>query len=110
MPSAFALPPPFAARAAPPLRASPAPLARRVRMCSRAAPPARRVCRICKTRFDPSRNGPRSCRHHPELFSGRLLRVEPTETSGLAFFYDCCGATDAAAPGCTYGTHASYDD
>jgi hypothetical protein len=25
-------------------------------------------------------------------------------------FWDCCGATDEAVPGCTRGPHATYDD
>ncbi|PXF48266.1 hypothetical protein BWQ96_01955 [Gracilariopsis chorda] len=69
-----------------------------------------RVCRICKKQFDPKQNGPHSCQRHTCTFSGRLLRVEPTETSDLTFFYDCCGATDVDAPGCTFGCHESYDD
>lgn len=69
-----------------------------------------RVCRVCKKLFDQDRNGPRACRRHLALFTGRLLRVEPTETSDLTFFYDCCGATSPEAPGCSYGSHESYDD
>lgn len=68
-----------------------------------------RVCRVCKCKFDVDENGPRSCRHHPQLFSGRLLRVTPTDTSDLTYFYDCCGATDSNAPGCTYSYHETYD-
>lgn len=69
-----------------------------------------RVCRVCKQRFELSQNGPRACRHHTTMFTGRLLRVSPTETSGIGFFYDCCGADNADAPGCTYGFHHTYDD
>lgn len=68
-----------------------------------------RVCRVCKRQFDPVENGPRSCRHHTQSFSGRLLRVSPTDTSDLQYFYDCCGATDPHAPGCSYGFHQTYD-
>lgn len=68
-----------------------------------------RVCRVCKSKFDPGDNGPKSCRHHPQTFSGRLLRVTPTDTSDLAFFYDCCGAMDSSAPGCSYSYHEAYD-
>lgn len=71
---------------------------------------ALQVCRICKKKFEPKHNGHNSCQRHTTIFSGRLLRVEPTETSDLTFFYDCCGATDTEAPGCSFGYHKSYSD
>lgn len=83
---------------------------RKSQICVSLSAKALRVCRVCKKQFDPNENGPRSCRRHTSAFSGRLLRVEPTETSDLTFFYDCCGATDVNAPGCTFGRHESYDD
>lgn len=70
----------------------------------------KRVCRVCKQKFIPSENHSRACRHHTTMFSGRLLRVTPTETSDIGFFYDCCGATSMDAPGCTYAAHLTYDD
>lgn len=88
-----------------PTGATPPPPARRAQS---ATPAARVVCRVCKNTYDPAENGPTACRYHPEQFSGRLLRVEPTDTSDLQFFFDCCGATDRDAPGCTLGAHEPY--
>lgn len=68
-----------------------------------------RVCRVCKQLYDPAQNGPDSCLHHTAPFTGRLLRVEPTDTSDLGFFYDCCGATSVDAPGCTRSYHQPYE-
>lgn len=68
-----------------------------------------RVCRVCKQLYDPAQNGPDSCLHHTAMFTGRLLRVEPTDTSDLGFFYDCCGATSVDAPGCTRSYHQPYE-
>lgn len=80
-------------------------------MAMGAGAETKRVCRVCKQEYLPSENGPTACRFHPAVnFSGRLMRVAPTETSDLEFFWDCCGSTDRFAPGCKYGWHKSYDD
>lgn len=81
----------------------------RVRMAAAASGGISRVCRVCKKQYDPAKNGPQACRHHPTSFTGRLLRVEPTDTSDLGFFYDCCGATTRDAPGCTLSAHQPYE-
>eukprot|EP00170_Pyropia_yezoensis_P006621 contig_27013_g6642 len=47
---------------------------------------------------------------HSAQYRGRLNRIEPTETSGLEYFWHCCGETDRDAPGCALSVHASYDD
>lgn len=75
-----------------------------------AAARSRRVCRVCKQTYNPSDdNSIKSCRHHPAMFTGRLLRVNPTDTSDLRYFYDCCGATSRDAPGCTLSLHQPYE-
>jgi hypothetical protein len=33
-----------------------------------------------------------------------------TQKRGMVRFWDCCGATDAEAPGCRRGPHVSYDE
>lgn len=47
---------------------------------------------------------------HAAQYRGRLNRIEPTETSGLEYFWHCCGNTDPNAPGCMLSAHASYDE
>ncbi|CAN0465569.1 unnamed protein product, partial [Laminaria digitata] len=47
---------------------------------------------------------------HPGLFSGRLNRVNDVDTSGLEYFWSCCGEGDRSHAGCATGRHASYDD
>ncbi|CAI5499945.1 unnamed protein product [Closterium sp. Naga37s-1] len=64
-------------------------------------------------------------RYHPALFTGgeRGKAVGFTRASsrpedqlsvvhgtGLLRFWDCCGAVDVDAPGCTCGPHASFDE
>ena len=82
----------------------------RWRMNAETLKPVLRVCRVCKQQFDPAENNAMACHHHTTVFSGRLLRVEPTETSDIGFFYDCCGATDVNAPGCHRDFHRTYDE
>lgn len=67
-----------------------------------------RVCRVCREQY--VENGPQACRSHRAMYSGRLLRVAPTDTSDLQYFWDCCGASQRDAPGCTRDWHRSYDD
>jgi len=68
------------------------------------------VCKECKTVFDKERNTDQSCRYHSGYHSGLLNRVAPTETSGLAYFWNCCGQADKEAPGCVVTKHVTYDD
>jgi hypothetical protein len=72
--------------------------------------PTTRVCKVCKQKYNPTENSPQSCRRHPGFYSGRLNRVEATDTSGLEYFWDCCGATAKDAPPCEAGLHRSYDE
>ncbi|OSX81019.1 hypothetical protein BU14_0027s0046 [Porphyra umbilicalis] len=69
-----------------------------------------KVCRQCKQQYDPEANEPGSCRYHGAQYRGRLNRIEPTETSGLEYFWHCCGDTDVNAEGCVKARHSSYDD
>lgn len=48
--------------------------------------------------------------YHPGFFSGRLNRVNDVDTSGLEYFWSCCGQPDKEHPGCITGRHASYDN
>ena len=42
--------------------------------------------------------------------SQQRLTLGPRQKRGMVRFWDCCGATDEAAPGCMRGPHKSYDD
>mmetsp|Transcript_17466 Transcript_17466/g.37942 ORF Transcript_17466/g.37942 Transcript_17466/m.37942 type:complete len:153 (-) Transcript_17466:1701-2159(-) len=72
--------------------------------------PVKRVCRVCKSMYDPAANHDSACVYHEGYYAGRLNRIEPTETSGLEYFWHCCGQYDQSAPGCTRSRHKSYDD
>lgn len=66
------------------------------------------------------------CRYHPSLFTGGEISkaigfvrqsAAPEDQvtavlgrTGLIRFWDCCGATDPDAQGCTKGRHAAYGD
>ncbi|CAM9979078.1 unnamed protein product [Ectocarpus sp. 12 AP-2014] len=75
-----------------------------------SASTATSTCRNCKQQFNPDDNVDGSCSYHPGLFSGRLNRINDVDTSGLEYFWSCCGETDPSHPGCVKGEHASYDD
>ncbi|CAM9817695.1 unnamed protein product [Ectocarpus sp. 4 AP-2014] len=75
-----------------------------------SASTATSTCRNCKQQFNPDDNVDGSCSYHPGLFSGRLNRINDVDTSGLEYFWSCCGETDTSHPGCVKGKHASYDD
>jgi hypothetical protein len=87
--------------------------------------------------YDPSGNTRLSCRFHPSLFvcrrhddqkrygdpslpfpvgkpikskSARYYELRDGDPPYAAKFYDCCGAEDPDAPGCTTDFHRSYDD
>ncbi|KAK8447088.1 hypothetical protein SEVIR_8G000116v4 [Setaria viridis] len=70
-------------------------------MDSGVAPAAEKLCRRCKVSYDPSTNTRLSCRYY-ELRDG--------DPPYAAKFYDCCGAKDPNAPGCTTDFHRSHDD
>ncbi|XXG77926.1 hypothetical protein AAC387_Pa08g1977 [Persea americana] len=77
----------------------------------------KKICKRCKGTFDVSSNTPSSCRFHPSFFVSRrhddqkrYYELGPDEPPYAAKFYDCCGAEDPDAPGCTTDYHASYDD
>ncbi|XP_077235304.1 F-box only protein [Tasmannia lanceolata] len=76
-----------------------------------------RVCRRCKDTYHPHSNTSSSCRFHPSFFVSRrhddqkrYYELGPDDPPYAAKFYDCCGAEDPDAPGCTTDFHASYDD
>ncbi|XP_066368520.1 uncharacterized protein [Miscanthus floridulus] len=84
-----------------------------------AAPAAAKdkLCRRCKTSYDPSVNTRLSCRFHPSFFvcrrhddQKRYYELRDGDPPYAAKFYDCCGAEDPDAPGCTTDLHRSYDD
>ncbi|KAK9994107.1 hypothetical protein SO802_023810 [Lithocarpus litseifolius] len=87
----------------------------------------KKVCKRCHQNYTPSSNTPSSCRFHPSFFvcrrhddqkSGRFLllfglryyELGPNDPPYAAKFYDCCGAEDPEASGCTTAFHVSYDD
>ncbi|CAM9892785.1 unnamed protein product [Pylaiella littoralis] len=68
------------------------------------------TCRNCNQQFRRSDNAGDACSFHPGLFTGRLNRVNDVDTSGLEYFWSCCGQPEKSHPGCATGSHASYDD
>ncbi|XP_047338800.1 uncharacterized protein LOC124942357 [Impatiens glandulifera] len=75
------------------------------------------ICKRCKQSFNPSENALSSCRFHPSFFVSRrhddqkrYYELGPDDPPYAAKFYDCCGAEDREASGCTTGCHVSYDD
>eukprot|EP00752_Nemacystus_decipiens_P012212 g10827.t1 len=68
------------------------------------------TCRNCKKQFRRDENEDGACSYHPGFFSGRLNRVNDVDTSGLEYFWSCCGQPDKEHPGCITGRHESYDD
>ncbi|CAN6291015.1 unnamed protein product, partial [Urochloa humidicola] len=82
-----------------------------------AAAAAAKLCRRCKGAYDPSANTRLSCRFHPSFFvcrrhddQKRYYELRDGDPPYAAKFYDCCGAEDPDAPGCTTDFHRSYDD
>ncbi|XP_024526778.1 uncharacterized protein LOC9634368 [Selaginella moellendorffii] len=76
-----------------------------------------KVCKRCKTTFDPALNTSASCRFHSAMFvcrrhddQKRYYELGPDDPPYDAKFYDCCGAEDPQAPGCKTLPHISYDD
>ncbi|XP_028789094.1 uncharacterized protein LOC114745119 [Neltuma alba] len=60
---------------------------------------------------------PLPCRFHPSFFvcrrhndQKRYYELGPNDPPYAAKFYDCCGAEDPEASGCTANFHVSYDD
>eukprot|EP00250_Pteridium_aquilinum_P029818 c40176_g1_i1 orf=378-650(-) len=79
--------------------------------------PKQRLCRRCKVLYNPDSNSPISCRFHPSFFVSRrhddqqrYYELKPGDPPYAAKFYDCCGAEDPQAPGCSTSMHVSYDD
>jgi hypothetical protein len=76
------------------------------------------TCRVCKTTFRSSENGPRACSYHLADYLGaensKFAGVGPRKgvliEHGTTWFWDCCGATDVTAIGCMRGAHKTYDD
>ncbi|EPS62930.1 hypothetical protein M569_11858, partial [Genlisea aurea] len=75
-----------------------------------------KLCKRCKSFYDPRSNTPESCRFHPSFFvcrrhddQRRYYELGPYDPPYAAKFFDCCGAEDMDAPGCSVGFHISYD-
>ncbi|KAI8114635.1 hypothetical protein M9434_002755 [Picochlorum sp. BPE23] len=84
-----------------------------------------RVCKRCKQRYIPDENSPNACSYHPLNWSGGekakavgFLRkssapedsLSQTLGTGMLSFWDCCGADDYNAPGCTRGYHIPFGE
>ncbi|KAJ7548594.1 hypothetical protein O6H91_07G018600 [Diphasiastrum complanatum] len=76
-----------------------------------------KVCRRCKQMYDTASNSSTSCRFHTSMFvcrrhddQKRYYELGPDDPPYAAKFYDCCGAEDPHASGCTAAFHVSYDD
>ncbi|XP_062147397.1 uncharacterized protein LOC133855312 [Alnus glutinosa] len=77
----------------------------------------KKLCKRCNQSYTPSSNTPSSCRFHPSFFvcrrhddQKRYYELGPNDPPYAAKFYDCCGAEDPQASGCTTSFHVSYDD
>ncbi|XP_075495885.1 uncharacterized protein LOC142533124 [Primulina tabacum] len=75
------------------------------------------LCKRCKETYVASANSSTSCRFHPSFFvcrrhddQQRYYELRPNDPPYAAKFYDCCGAENKDAPGCTASFHISYDD
>jgi hypothetical protein len=76
--------------------------------------------------YRASENHRTACLYHPEMYTGGEIAkyigfvraserpedqlVNVVGRTGLAQFWDCCGATEEDAPGCTRGYHVGYGD
>ncbi|XVF06848.1 hypothetical protein REPUB_Repub06bG0086500 [Reevesia pubescens] len=76
-----------------------------------------KICKRCKQSFTASSNTSSSCRFHPSFFvcrrhddQKRYYELRADDPPYAAKFYDCCGAEDLEALGCTTSFHVSYDD
>ncbi|XP_014523383.1 uncharacterized protein LOC106779717 [Vigna radiata var. radiata] len=76
-----------------------------------------KVCKRCKQSYDPNSNSSSSCRFHTSFFvcrrhddQKRYYELGPDDPPYAAKFYDCCGAEDPEASGCTTSFHVSYDE
>ncbi|KAK9188266.1 hypothetical protein WN944_019667 [Citrus x changshan-huyou] len=76
-----------------------------------------KMCKRCKQTYTASSNSSSSCRFHPSFFvcrrhddQKRYYELGPDDPPYAAKFYDCCGAEDADASGCTTGFQSSHDD
>ncbi|KAH9771350.1 V-type proton ATPase subunit H [Citrus sinensis] len=74
-----------------------------------------KVCKRCKQTYTASSNSSSSCRFHPSFFvcrrhddQKRYYELGPDDPPYASKFYDCCGAEDPDASGCTTGFHVSY--
>lgn len=68
-----------------------------------------RTCKNCKKSYIKGDNS--VCTFHPGLYTGRLNRVNDVDTSGLEFFWSCCGNYDLNSAGCVNDPrHVSYDE
>ncbi|KAL9379517.1 hypothetical protein Peur_027999 [Populus x canadensis] len=70
-----------------------------------------KVCKRCKQTFTSSSNTSSACRFHPSIFvcrrhddQKRYYELGPEDPPYAAKFYDCCGAEDPEASGCTTST------
>ncbi|KAK4792526.1 hypothetical protein SAY86_022961 [Trapa natans] len=80
-------------------------------------PEKEKTCKRCKQVYKTSTNSSFSCRFHPTFFvcrrhddQKRYYELGPDDPPYAAKFYDCCGAEEPDAPGCTTSFHTSYDD
>lgn len=97
-----------------PSRSLPRAATTRARHASCCAAPTG-TCRVCKQTFRHADNGPDACAFHPGAWTGaensKLYGCGPRDVqSGCTFFYECCDARVATAPGCARGRHRTYDE
>jgi len=72
--------------------------------------PAEQTCQNCLRKFIVPTES--ECRSHPGYYSGHVVNPEdPKASSGGAeviYYWDCCEARDAGAPGCVSNPHVAY--
>ena len=84
---------------------------------SSAAPRSRwrRRARVGVASNSSLENGPKSCRFHPESYSGETAQrwKAPGDVDGggaVHYFWTCCGSPIVDSSGCCAARHISYDD
>ncbi len=76
--------------------------------------PDAKLCKNCKTYFEPSANHDRACRYHTKPYTGDTKRKGDWSANADRFEVEkmwwCCGDEDPNSKGCKYDRHRSYDD
>ncbi|PFH36222.1 hypothetical protein BESB_044140 [Besnoitia besnoiti] len=81
-----------------------------------------KLCRRCHSYFNSSDEKERSsgCHYHHQSYVNRYhpegeryyaaVEENPKHKGWHGSCWECCGAEEKDAPGCTWGPHVTYDD